>query len=86
MRQVITDPDLVRFISKSLAFGIYGLFITSFLGTIGIDTKPLVAGIGVSGFLVGFALKEVRSSTEGHSLLASCHRYPAILIPISLLV
>jgi hypothetical protein len=35
---------------------------------LGIDTKPLVAGIGVSGFIVGFTLKEVRSITIDHQV------------------
>ena len=26
-------------------------------GTLGIDTKPLLAGVGITGFTVGFALK-----------------------------
>lgn len=64
--QVMTDPDLVRFVSRMGAFAVYALFGTSFLGTVGIDTKPFVATIGVSGFLVGFALKEVGPPTSSH--------------------
>lgn len=58
--QVVSDPDLVRFLARSVAFITYTLGLTSALGTLGIDTKPLVAGISVSGFVIGFTLKEVR--------------------------
>ena len=46
-----------RFASKSAATAIYTLAGFSLLGTVGVDTKPLVAGLGVGGFTVGFALR-----------------------------
>lgn len=46
-----------RFASKSAAIAIYTLAGFSLLGTVGVDTKPLVAGLGVGGFTVGFALR-----------------------------
>ena len=46
-----------RFASKSAAIAIYTLGGFSLLGTVGVDTKPLVAGLGVGGFTVGFALR-----------------------------
>lgn len=46
-----------RFASKSAAIAVYTLAGFSVLGTLGVDTKPLVAGLGVGGFTVGFALR-----------------------------
>ena len=46
-----------RFASKSAAIALYTLAGFSLLGTLGVDTKPLVAGLGVGGFTVGFALR-----------------------------
>ena len=40
-----------------MAIAAYTLAGFSVLGTLGVDTKPLVAGLGVGGFTVGFALR-----------------------------
>lgn len=32
------------------------------LGTLGVDTGPIIAGIGVTGFTLGFALKEIATN------------------------
>ena len=64
-----------RFASKSAAIAIYTLGGFSLLGTLGVDTKPLVAGLGVGGFTVGFAL---RVSTSQSALLPPAH-LPALL-------
>ncbi len=57
--QTMHDRDLCRFIGKAVSFMVYSVVVTSVLGTWGIDTKPLITGIGISGFVVGFALKEI---------------------------
>lgn len=67
--KLVTDRDLQRFISKTIAGIVWVLLGTSLLGTLGFDTKPLVAGIGVSGFLVGFTLKEVATNLLSGILL-----------------
>lgn len=64
-----------RFASKSAAIAIYTLGGFSLLGTLGVDTKPLVAGLGVGGFTVGFAL---RVSTSKSAFLPPAH-LPALL-------
>lgn len=64
-----------RFASKSAAIAVYTLAGFSLLGTIGVDTKPLVAGLGVGGFTVGFALR-VSTATQALSLMVpDDHRY-----------
>ncbi len=65
----VHDRDLSRFIARAVAFVAYSLIITSVLGTIGLDTKPIIAGLGVSGFIVGFALKEIATNVLSGILL-----------------
>jgi small conductance mechanosensitive channel len=38
------------------------MFTVTTLGTLGVDTKPLLAGMGITGFTIGFALKEVATN------------------------
>ena len=59
---LIEDEDLARLISKTAAITIYAMIGVTTLGTMGVDTKPLLAGIGITGFTVGFALKEVATN------------------------
>ncbi|CAF0756142.1 unnamed protein product [Rotaria sordida] len=50
---IIEDEDLARLISKTAAVTIYAFIGVTTLGTLGVDTKPLLAGIGITGiFLV----------------------------------
>lgn len=60
--RIIEDEDLARLISKTGAVAIYSLVFVTTLGTFGVDTKPLLAGIGITGFTIGFALKEVATN------------------------
>jgi small-conductance mechanosensitive channel len=60
--KLTADPDLARFLAKSAAFSAYGLGSMTALGTIGIDTAPLLTGIGITGFTIGFALKEITTN------------------------
>ncbi len=60
--QIIQDEDLARLISKTTAIIVYAFIGVTTLGTFGIDTKPLLAGIGITGFTIGFALKEVATN------------------------
>lgn len=59
---IIEDEDLARLISKTAAISIYAIMGVTTLGTLGVDTKPLLAGIGITGFTIGFALKEVATN------------------------
>ena len=52
------DEDLSNLIGKSVNIGVYSILTMSFLGTIGFDTKPILAGLGVFGFAAGYALKD----------------------------
>ena len=60
--RITEDEDLARLISKTAAITIYAFATVTTLGTLGVDTKPLLAGIGITGFTIGFALKEVATN------------------------
>jgi small conductance mechanosensitive channel len=57
-----TDEDMANLIAKSAAIGVWGLAGATVLGTIGVDTTPLIAGIGITGFTAGFALREIATN------------------------
>lgn len=56
------SPDLIQLVAQvsSMAVLIFGA-VTA-LGTLGVDTAALVAGLGLTGFALGFALKDVISN------------------------
>jgi small-conductance mechanosensitive channel len=58
----IEDPDMRRLFAQVLAGGTWGLLATTAMGTIGVDTKPLLAGLGATGFTLGFALKDAAAN------------------------
>ena len=60
--KITDDEDMANLIAKSAAIGVWGMVGATVLGTIGVDTTPLIAGVGVTGFTVGFALKEIATN------------------------
>jgi small-conductance mechanosensitive channel len=56
------DPGLISFLSRAakLTFVVCGA-VTA-LGTIGVDVTALVTGLGLTGFAVGFALRDIISN------------------------
>lgn len=52
------DEDLSNLVAKSVNIGVYSIITMTFLGTIGFDTKPIIAGLSVFGFAAGYALKD----------------------------
>jgi small conductance mechanosensitive channel len=57
--KITDDTDLANFLSKTAAITIYSFLGVTTLGTFGIDTSAIIAGFGVTGFAIGFALKEI---------------------------
>ena len=57
-----SNPSLVRFLGKIIKniFLIIGL--VSSAGTLGIDISAMVAGLGLTGFALGFAMKDILSN------------------------
>ena len=60
--RVVEDRDLATVSAKAFAVVVYGFGTLTLLGTLGIDTRPLLAGAGVTGFAIGFAMREVASN------------------------
>ena len=60
--KAVEDPDTARLIGRSTSIGVYSMLTMSALGTLGVDTAPLLTGIGVTGFTIGFALKEIATN------------------------
>ncbi|KAM0684190.1 hypothetical protein MDAP_000930 [Mitosporidium daphniae] len=60
--RMTADTDLARLASKTIAALTYGFLGVTVMGTLGIDTTPIITGIGVTGFTIGFALKEIATN------------------------
>jgi small conductance mechanosensitive channel len=67
--RLITDQDAARLVAKTIALSTYSLALISLLGTFGLDTSPLLTGIGITGFTVGFAVKEVATNLLSGAML-----------------
>lgn len=53
---------LIRFLSRSVALGTLAVAFVMALDKIRVDVKTLVAGMGVTGFIAGFAFRDVLSN------------------------
>ena len=60
MRKI--DPGLVGFLGRAAKTGLILFGAVTSLGTMGMNVTALVAGLGLTGFAVGFALKDVISN------------------------
>ncbi len=56
------DPNLTRYIGSAIRVSLMLFGIVTALGTMGIDVSALVAGLGLTGFALGFALKDIVSN------------------------
>jgi small conductance mechanosensitive channel len=50
--------EIYQFLANSSRMAIYAIGAITLLGTMGIEVGPLVAGLGLSGFALSFALKD----------------------------
>jgi len=57
------DPDVLEFLGQCTKIAALTIGIVVALGTLGIDVSALVAGLGLLGFALGFALKDIISNT-----------------------
>ena len=55
------DLDLVATFSKAIAFAFWLFVGLSALGTLGVDTKPLLSFLGIGGITLGLSLKDILS-------------------------
>jgi small conductance mechanosensitive channel len=56
------NPDLVYFLGRSAKMVLLTIGAVTALGTLGVDVTALVAGLGLAGFALGFALKDMVSN------------------------
>lgn len=61
-RSIFPDIDIARLVAKSASFAIYSFVGITILGTFGVDTKPFITGLGITGFTIGFALKDIATN------------------------
>jgi small-conductance mechanosensitive channel len=64
----ITSPIIV-FLEKTTNVIIVAIAIITLLGTWGLDVNALIAGLGLTGFALGFALKDVLASCVAGMLI-----------------
>ena len=56
------DPGLTYFLAGGAKVVLIAVGIVTALGTLGVDVTALVAGLGLTGLAVGFALKDIISN------------------------
>ena len=56
------EPDLVNLLRRSARIALMVFAVVTALGTVGINVSALVAGLGLTGFALGFALKDILSN------------------------
>jgi len=59
----VSDPDIVRITAQITAVVVWSFLGLSCLGTAGFDTKPLLSLLSVAGLTIGFAAKDILTST-----------------------
>lgn len=64
---VVPDPAVRSLVSRVLATTTWTVAAFTALGTIGVDTTPIMAALGVTGATLGFAAKDV-----GANAIAGC--------------
>jgi len=52
------DRAIETFIENAVKIGLWMVLIVVMLGNLGVDVSGLIAGLGIMGFIVGFALKD----------------------------
>jgi small-conductance mechanosensitive channel len=62
-------PDITNLIRQSATIVLLMLGAISALGTLGIDMGAMIAGLGLTGFALGFALKDIVSNLLSGFLL-----------------
>lgn len=55
---IIKDPGQRSVASRVSALALEGVLVFTALGTLGVDTSPLIAAAGVTGATIGFACKD----------------------------
>ncbi|VAX01428.1 hypothetical protein MNBD_GAMMA21-2643 [hydrothermal vent metagenome] len=56
------DPGLVSLVRRTNRITLFVLAVLTALGTLGVNISAMVAGLGLTGFALGFALKDTISN------------------------
>ena len=56
------DASVLHLLQRCARMGLLVFGVVTALGTVGVDVSALVAGLGLTGFALGFALKDVLSN------------------------
>ena len=59
----IADPDVLSIVSRLFSWIIWSYVALSIIGTCGIDTKPILSLLSISGLTLGFAAKDILTNT-----------------------
>jgi small conductance mechanosensitive channel len=57
------DPDLTVLVGRAARAALVSFGAVTALGTLGLDIRALIAGLGLTGFALGFALRDIISNT-----------------------
>jgi len=68
-RRMPHNAGLLELLARTAKIAVLSLGIASALGTMGIDISALVAGLGLTGFALGFAFRDVLSNLLSGILL-----------------
>ncbi len=63
------DVTIGKFIRKTIKFLLYFFVIITALSTLGLNIQPIIAGLGIAGFIIGFAVKGTLSNFAAGVLL-----------------
>lgn len=61
--------DALKLLEQTLISTVWIVGIVTALGTLGIDVSALIAGLGLTGFAVGLALKDILSNLVSGALI-----------------
>lgn len=56
------NPDLIQLLAKTARVATQVFGVVTAIGTAGVDVSALVAGLGLTGFALGFAFRDVLSN------------------------
>ncbi len=71
-RLAAKDPlraDILSLLGRAAHVGLAGFGAVCALGTLGVDVTAIIAGLGLTGFALGFALKDMLSSAVAGVML-----------------
>jgi small conductance mechanosensitive channel len=61
-RRDVSRIDLYEVLGSAASLTIIGFGVMSALGTVGVDVTAVIAGVGIAGVALGFALKDIVSN------------------------